>query len=198
MQKELCFTGKKRASSNKFFFKVLLLFVIFGVVASLEGCSFIPRKESSKDISKVQEVSPPPKGVLLEKASEVVEKWYELSDENNRAGLVKLLSSHWRGKKNQRRLKELLADWTFTPEEQKKGYRAVTRRKKIISQRVIESSYGELAIIEVEVEFEVWNETGHHVLKGINTFGLIWSYENGKWEPRIRTVEWRQLEKKST
>jgi hypothetical protein len=188
--------GKNFHIENKFSFTFAFVFLIFLLLVTLfSGCTILREKGESK-VSKFKRIpKPPSQEVLLQKSLEVIDKWYKFSDENNKEGLKALLSSHWKEEKNEDRLKELLNDWTFTEEELRRGYKGFTRKKEVISQRVVRSSYGEIAIVELRVNFEVWDEKGHHFIKGINTFGLIWDYEGGKWQPKIRTIEWKELKK---
>jgi hypothetical protein len=188
--------GKNFYLRKKASFICIFNFLIFLIllVVLFSGCNVLKRKEA--EVSKFEKIpKPPSQGMLLQKSLEVIDKWYKFSDENSREGLKTLLSSHWKEEENKERLKELLNDWTFTEEELSRGYKGFTRKKKVISQRVVESSYGEIAIVELKVSFEVWDERGHHFLEGINTFGLIWDYQEGKWQPKIRTIEWRELKR---
>lgn len=183
-----------RKKANFIYIFSFSIFLILLIILFL-GCTILGEKEESK-VSKFEKIpKPPSQDVLLQKSLEVIDKWYKFSDENNREGLKSLLSSHWKEEKNKERLRELLNDWTFTEEELSKGYKGLTRKKEVISQRVVKSSYGEIAIVELRVSFEIWDEKGHHFLKGINAFGLIWDYERGKWQPKIRTIEWRELKR---
>jgi hypothetical protein len=191
MQGKIFYMRKKASFICVFGFLIFLILL----VTLFSGCTILREREEART-SKFEKIpKPPSQEILLQKSLEVINKWYKFSDENSREGLKGLLSSHWKEKKNQERLEELLNDWTFTEEELKKGYRGLTREKKVISQRVVKSSYGEIAIVELRVNFEVWDEAGHRFLKGINTFGLIWNYEKGKWQPRIRTIEWRETKR---
>ncbi len=188
--------GKNFDPRKKANFICIFSFLIFLILLTtlFSGCTILKKKEAR--VSKYEEIPKPPSGdVLLQKSREMINRWYKFSDENKREGLKTLLSSHWKEEKNKERLEELLNDWTFTEEELSKGYKGLTRKKEVVSQRVVKSSYGEIAIVELRVSFEVWDEKGHRFLEGINTFGLIWDYEKDKWQPKIRTIEWRELKR---
>lgn len=147
--------------------------------------------KTSTNRAKVTSVNEEEKGEDVKKAEAVIDKWYQLSDENDRGGLKKLLAGRWFEASSKQSLDRVLKTWSFSAEEKAAGYHGVTLKYEVISSKMVESVYGKVVSVKVENKFELWDIGGHHIREGLAVFNI--AAEAGSSDFKIRELQWKTL-----